>query len=598
MKRFAIERRLWGYIRPHIGLLVMGLLCMGVGALATGFYAYLVGPVVKFLFAGGLSETDSLTRLLRSAGLQVELGDTAYMLTVLPVLIIGATLVKGLAEGGKTFLVGFLGERVALKLRAELLQKLHRLTFERYDQARTGDMVTRLGADVALVQEGISGAVAALVSDSLKVAVLLGVAVALDWKLALIAAIVLPLVLAPIVFVGRWLKDTADAKQEAIAGMASHVHEDVAGRRVIRDFSLSDNRALRFARLNTGYLKASLRALAARACSSPFMEILGAVGLAATLFVAGLRMEAGSLVPEHFVSFFAAVLLLYEPLKKLGRLHVLVQSGRTGAERAFELLGWEDEADLDKGRHVPEGLNDSIRFEDVHFSYGGRKVLEACELVIPAGKIMALVGESGVGKTTMVELILRHRFPDRGRITLDGISLGDIRLDALRRLISVVEERPVLFDVSILENVRLGRAGAGKAEVMEAIRRARLNGLIEKLPEKEHARIGESGARLSEGERQRVALARAFLKDAPIVILDEVTASLDARNEAAIREAIGELSRGRTIFIIAHRLSTIRDADRIAVLKDGRIVETGTHSELMAHSKIYSRFVALQGDLQ
>ena len=588
------SRILWSYVRPNLGVLGLALGCMAANALATGFYAYLVGPVVKFLFTGGLNEGDSLTRLLEAAGLTPRLGDGAYLLMLLPVLILGAALIKGASQYGKFYLMGIFGERSVFRLRADLLAKLHRLPLPRFDAGSSGDFITRLGSDVTLVQEAVTNAVGSLISDSLKVAVLLGVAVALDWKLALITFVVLPFVAIPIVRVGRRLKRTATDCQEVRAKMASQVQEDVSGIRVIKGFGLERTRQGRFEQLNRTYLAASLRSFSIRAFASPLMEIMGALGLAATLWLAGARMAAGVLVPEHFVSFFAAVLMLYEPMKNLGRLNNIIQPGRAGAERALELLKWEEEGDLDRGGRRPKELREAIRFEAVSFSYGDRPALSRVDLEIRAGSTVAIVGESGSGKTTLAHLLTRNYAPTAGRVTFDGVPLDHIPLDHLRRLVAVVEQRPILFDDTILNNVRLGNPDAGRKDVDRAIEKARLAQLVRSLPEGAETMVGEGGVRLSEGEKQRVAIARAFLRGSPVVVFDEVTASLDAANEAAIRDAIRDLAASRTVLIIAHRLSTIRDAGRIVVMDGGEVVEAGTHEQLVVSGGIYSRFAALQ----
>ena len=580
------------FFKPSLPILSLAMFCMVINALATGFYAYLIGPVVKFLFAGGLLENDSLTSLLRFIGLAPRIGDRDYLLLMLPVLILLAAIVKGAAQFGKSFLMGQLGERAVFSLRSELLRKVHHLPDERFDTITGGDFVTRLGSDVSMIQEALTQALSALISDSLKILVLLAVAVFLDWRLAMISVCVLPMVPVPIVLVGRRLKQTAGEVQKSRAEMSAHVMEDVAGARVIKDYRLEAMRLEKFSEHNRNYLLAAIRAFFVKSFSSPLMELLGALGLAATLWLAGSRMASGALVPEHFISFFAAILMLYEPMKSLGRINNVIQSGRAGAARVFEILNFEEEEK--GGEERPETFREEIRFDGVKLSLGGREILHGIDFSLGAGKMTAFVGASGAGKSTLMKLLLRHYTHLEGRILIDGIALEEIDLSALRNLITVVEQRPHLFNDSLIYNVQLGAPEAGRKEVMKAIEMARLTELIERLPKGLDTPVGENGMLLSEGEKQRVALARAFLKNSPIVIFDEVTAALDAASETAIREAILDLAQKHTVLVIAHRLSTIRDAEHIIVLEEGRIVEQGSHSDLISKKGTYRSFIDMQ----
>lgn len=580
------------FFKLSLPILSLAMFCMVINALATGFYAYLIGPVVKFLFAGGLLENDSLTRLLRFIGLAPRIGDGDYLLMMLPALILLAAMVKGAAQFGKSFLMGQLGERAVFSLRSELLRKVHRLPDERFDTITGGDFVTRLGSDVAMIQEALTQALSALISDSLKILVLLAVAVFLDWRLAMISVCVLPMVAVPIVLVGRRLKQTAGEVQKSRAAMSAHVMEDVAGARVIKDYRLESMRLETFSGHNRNYLAAALRSFFVRSFSSPLMELLGALGLAATLWLAGSRMASGALVPEHFVSFFAAILMLYEPMKSLGRINNVIQSGRAGAARVFEILNFEEEEK--GGEERPETFQEEILFDGVKLSLGGREILHGIDCSLGAGRMTAFVGASGAGKSTLMKLLLRHYTHLEGRILIDGIALEEIDLGALRNLITVVEQRPHLFNDSLIYNVRLGAPNAGRKAVLKAIEMARLTELIARLPKGLDTPVGENGMLLSEGEKQRVALARAFLKNSPIVIFDEVTAALDAASETAIREAILDLARSHTVLVIAHRLSTIRDAEHIIVLEEGRVVEQGSHADLIGKKGTYRSFIDMQ----
>ncbi len=582
------------FLSSHRGILLLALLCMAFNAFATGFYAYLLGPVVKFLFSGGLLEGDSLTRLLRLVGLEPRLGDRNYVLALLPVLVLIAAAVKGVSQYGKFYLMGRWGELTVFRLRSELLSALHHLPGDVRESKDSGDLLTRAISDVGLLQEALTNAVGSLVSDSLKVLVLLSVAVYLDWRLAAVTLAALPFIALPIVLVGRWLKKTAVHRQQAVAGLTSHVREDLEAAELIRNYGLQKERLLRYRTFSRAYLDASLKSYGARAAASPIMEVLGALGLGATLWLAGTRMQAGELVPEHFISFFAAILLLYEPLKNLGRLNNVIQSGRAGMMRALEMLDWPDERERDRGEASIHTFERAITFADVHFSYGDRPVFTKLNLTLRKGERLAVVGASGVGKTSLVRLLCRRMEPSGGEITIDGVPLEEIRLGSLRKAVCVVEQRPILFSDSIRNNILFARPEATSDDLERATRSAGLEDFLKRLPRGLDTPVGEGGAALSEGEKQRISLARAFLRQSPVIVLDEVTSALDAVNEAAIREALQKLGRERTLLIIAHRLSTIREADRIVVLEEGRVVQEGRHEDLADREGPYRAFLCAQ----
>jgi len=416
------------YFRPYKHIFVAALLFMMLNALATGFYAYLVGPVVKFIFTGSFSEGDSLPSLLGLLGLQVGFGSRKAVLLLLPGLILASALLKGIGQFGKFYLMGAFGEKALFDIRADILAHIHRLPMERIESETGGALLSRLSQDSRLIGEAVVNALGSLFSDSMKMLVLLGVAFALDWRLACITFFLLPLVALPIIQVGRRLKRTAGVCQSETAALSSHVLEDIRAARMIRHFGLADLRSDLFFRINKNFLAASLKSYAIRAFASPLMELIGALGLSATLAYAAWRMDRNTLEPEHFVSFFAAVLLLYEPMKNLGRLNNWIQPGRAGAARVAELLNWKTE---DNGSvAVIDEIREGIAIENLRFSYGEAPVLDGVNLKLHPGSMTALVGPSGAGKSTLLRLLLRERVPESGSICADAVDIGAFSLES------------------------------------------------------------------------------------------------------------------------------------------------------------------------
>ena len=584
--------RLLGAVRPYRSQLLLAIGCMLLLAATTGAYAYLIGPLLKFLISKGEFGGQEVLALV--PGVDPTGLDRQSMLTLLPVFILVLAAAKGLAYFGQFYLMGRVGQKVVADLRVRMFSRLTVLSPAYFTETATGQIISRFTNDVYAVEQAVTYAVAAYLRDSMQVIVLTVLAFVLDWQLALIAFVVMPIALFPIVHFGKRLKRVSTDSQVSLGSIADRLHESVRGMRIVQVFGAEEHERDRFRTENSNYLTIMLRSFAVRALQSPVMEFLGAAGLAATIWYAGSRMADGTLDPGHFVSFFAAVMMLYNPLKSLGRIGNVTAAGVAGAERVFEML--DQESQVEQGPEAIElpDFDRELVFDHVRFSYGDEEVLRGVSLKAARGEVIAIVGPSGSGKSTLVNLIPRFFDPSQGQLLIDGHDLRDLSLASLRKQIGMVTQEVILFNDSVANNIAYGPLADRRDQLPAVAARANALGFIEALPKGFDTRIGEGGIRLSGGQRQRIAIARAVLKDAPILILDEATSSLDTESEREVQEAIEALMQDRTTLVIAHRLSTIYRADRILVLDAGRIVEQGNHEQLLADGGLYKRLYDMQ----
>jgi len=588
--------RLLRFASPYRWRFVAALGCMLVLSAATAAYVNLLGPALDFLFTGRVSSAATLAKFLPSSvdlAATLERLDRARVLAALPIVIVGVSLVKGVAFLGQYYLMGMISQGIVADLRKALFDHLLSLSPAFYTRRHSGDLMSRFSADVGAVQVAVTEALASYVRDGMTVVVMLANCFFLDWRMSLVVFGAVPVTLLPVVRFARRLKRVTSQGQSTLGQISEMVQEALSGIRVVQAYGMERWESRRFSEANRRWLKLMSRTFLVRAVSSPLMEVMAAAGIAAAIWWVGGLILSGQIEAGKFFSFIAAVMLLYQPVKQLGRVGQMALQGAAASERLFEVLDARSPVP-DAGRDVLPAFRDEIRYEQVTFSYGEQPVLQDVSLRIGKGEVVALVGASGGGKTTAANLLPRFWDVGGGRITIDGKDVREVTLASLRAQLAVVTQETVLFNDTVRANIAYGRPEVPAAEVERAARMAQAHGFISALPQGYDTVVGERGVLLSGGQRQRLAIARAFLKDAPILILDEATSALDAESEREVQRAIDGLmglegGAHRTTLVIAHRLSTIRNADRIVVLCGGRVVEAGRHQELLARGGEYAR---------
>ncbi len=566
------HKRLLSLIKENRLYLYLAMGCMLVIAVATSATAFLVKPVLDDIF----------------------FNKDIRMLKIIPVAVVLIYFLRGIGMYGQDYFMSYVGEKIIKQLRDDLYDRIQDLPIAFFHKEKTGVLMSRITNDVNIIKAMVTTAVTGSLKDSFTIVGLTGVILYRDWKMAIFAFFILPLAFFPIVEFGRRVRRVSTGCQEAMADLSSFLHETFAGNKIVKAFGMESHEKKRFFEKSQGLFKLEMKAVVARSLSSPVMEFLGGLGIAFIIWYGGSKVIQGTSTAGTFFSFMAAVLMLYDPVKKLSGLNNAVQQGMAAADRVFDIIEMESVIKEKNNPVIIEEGPHRVVFKNVFFKYENEMILHDINLGVRAGEIMALVGMSGGGKTSLVNLIPRFYDVSKGRILMDEIDIRDASIRSLRDQIAVVTQEPILFNDTVRNNIAYGNTNATEKDIEKAAKAAYAYDFITGFPDKFDTNIGELGARLSGGEKQRICIARALLKDAPVLILDEATSSLDTESEMLVQKALENLMIGRTTFVIAHRLSTVDYADRIVVIADGRIIEEGKQEELLAQKGEYYKLYKMQ----
>jgi subfamily B ATP-binding cassette protein MsbA len=591
------------FLRPYLlfALIAIVLLAM-VGAL-DAFRLILLKPILDNVLSPAASGHEIILFRVPVTGFQVHLEwfvprhfHNAW--TMVAFALVMATLLKSLCDYCGTYLINYAGFGMITDLRNELYDAVLRRSIAFFQKHTTGTLLSTLINDIERVQVAMSSVLADFLQQFFTFLFIACVVVLFGGWLSLVLLIFVPVILSSARRIGRDVRRTTRRGQDRLADIQNILHETITGNRIVKAFSMESWEMGRFRDAASTLFRANLRSVRVQAISSPLMDFIGSIAIALLLLLGRGRIQHGSMTLGGFITFTAAVVSMYGPVRKFALFYNNFQQALGASSTIFDFVDAADDVQ-EKPKPVQiRQFRDSMTFENVSFTYsdeeGEKEVLHSLNLAVPRGEVLAIVGPSGAGKSTLINLIPRFFDPTAGRITMDGHDLRDLSLHSLRSQIAKVTQEVILFNDTIRNNIAYGQPDISEARVFESARAALAHDFIERLPDGYNTMIGERGFRLSGGERQRIAIARALLKNAPILILDEATSALDTESESLVQTALGNLMVGRTVFVIAHRLSTVRRASRIVVLEDGRLTESGTHEELVQKSGTYQRLYNMQ----
>lgn len=566
-------KRLISYVRPYMGRMIAAIVCIVLAAGGNLAVPWIIKDVID----------------------QVLINKDMVMLNIIAVGILIIFFLRGIFFFGQTYLMSYIGQRVIIDIREAVYRQLQRLSLGYFDKRQTGAIMSSVTNDVSALQAALVESMVELVTEAMILIGSLGAMFFLHWKLSLLTLITMPLVLQAINTFGKKLRQAGRVLQARTADITAILQETISGIRVIKSFAREDYETNRFKQENFFNFRAQMKTSQLLATLTPVIEFLSAIGVTVIIWYGGMEVINGNLTSGALIAFLIYVVNLSNPVKRLSKVYGNIQKSLAAAERVFEILDTEPDIKDMPGAVALPAVEGRVTLQQVSFAYSpGQYALREVSLEVKPGQTVAIVGPSGAGKTTIANLLPRFYEVTEGRILVDGKDIRTVTMQSLRQQIGIVPQETVLFNGTVYDNILYGRLDATEAEVVAAAKAANAHSFIDKMPDKYQTQIGERGAKLSGGQRQRISIARAILKDPRILVLDEATSALDTESEKLVQQALDKLMIGRTSFVIAHRLSTVQRADVIVVLDKGRIVEQGTHNELLASGGLYSTLYQVQ----
>ena len=569
-----VKRLIREHVRPYFGKLLLAAICMAIVAAATATNAWLMQPVLDEVF----------------------LNKNSQLLLLVPIAVMTIAIIKGVASYGESIFMEYSGERIISDVRYRLFSHLMNADLNFFHKNSSGKLISRFTFDVGLLRASVSTALTGIAKDSMTLIFLVALMFYQDWFLAIIAFFVFPAAVLPILYIGRRIRKISSSTQSEIGSFASLLSQIFQSARYVKAYTMQKYEQKRAKKIVEDLFNLIYKSVRIRSRTRPILESLGGIAIALVIFYGGSKVISGATTPGTFFSFITALLMAYQPLKRLANFNVNIQDGLAAADRIFQLL--DQKPEITNMSHAKEYIHKKgeVEFKKVKFSYGSKTshALNKIDLKIPGGKTVALVGKTGAGKSTILNLIPRFYDVKNGEILIDKKNVKNYKIESVRRKIALVSQEVTLFDDTIRSNIAYGKQNCTEKELCEAAKKADAHEFITSFKEGYKSLVGEHGIQLSGGQRQKIAIARAILKDAPILLLDEATSSLDSDSEKDIQKSLKKLMKNKTTLVIAHRLSTILDADLIYVIDNGKVLEKGNHKTLMKNKGLYSKLYKLQ----